>query len=189
MDSEEQETEPSYVHILDNPTDGQLFNADAIVEGTIWTQTDTIVSMMVFFFGIAYQNELQHDPYYCLYVLGFIIVVIIGTQLMEALRVLLAKATIQRINLVKLLIKIVYIPIAFAGGLFARSIVDSVITMPRLGKFGMDSLFMPFVIIIMVLIFLFRNKIFQDPAKKTIVFLQKPITPKDKSATNIKRTK
>jgi len=136
---------------------------------------DSIFGTLAFLAGIAHQTELGKGQHYLAVVVLIFALAVVASEVLDFLRSLATKANLQRPWLAQLLIKAVYMLLAYLTGLFARAISGSVFGAPSASAIGLESMFKPFVVILLLLIFFYENQMLQAPSRQIMLLLDSPI--------------
>ena len=135
------------------------FATPVVAEAVFFQIGDGIVATLAFIFGITHQNDLSRSQSYIVVVAVIAVVALLLTTAMRFLRdVVEGRSThfIKRPNVAALLIKLIYVTVAYLIGLLSRIASDLVTAAPRVGFFGLVTLTKPFIIVVLTTTFLFE---------------------------------
>jgi hypothetical protein len=151
------------------------FDPGAVTDVVPLQMMDAIWAVVGFIFSLYHQDELSKSAHYIgavLLVFGF---VLLASTVLEYLRSMVQRPSVQRPKLLELLIKIVWIIVGYLIGLFSRAVAEPFTTAPRVGHFGVETIFMPLIILILLLIMFYQQRMMFEPNRQIHQWVSKPL--------------
>jgi len=136
---------------------------------------DSIFGTLAFLIGIMHQTELSKGERYLAVVVLIFALAVVLSEVLDFLRSLASKADLQRPWLAQLLIKATYMVLAYLTGLFARAISDAISGAPRASPISLESMFKPFMCILLLLAMFYENQMSQAPPARIIAWIDQPL--------------
>ncbi len=150
----------------------EAYSTSVLVNSALFQYTDNIISMLAFMFGILHQAQLSTSSDYLVYI---VLTAAVGLAVAHVSEYLGRPNMKWRPWLVQLSRKLMLIAGAYATGLLARIVADWLFNGPSRGLFGLESLVMPSLFIVLIVMLLYRDQMTQALPVDVIRSLDTPI--------------
>jgi len=150
----------------------EAYSTSVLVNSALVQYTDNIISMLAFMFGILHQAQLSTSADYLVYI---VLTAAIGLAIAHVSEYLGRPNMKWRPWLVQLSRKLMLIAGAYTTGLLARIVADWLFNGPSRGLFGLESLVMPSLFIVLIVMLLYRDQMTQTLPVDVIKSMDAPI--------------
>lgn len=123
---------------------------------------DGILGTVSFVFGIQHQTDLSKSDAYVISVMIIFLGGLAGSELAEYLKINLSRGHFKRPWPVQILLKLALMVVLYTTGFVARVFTNTVSELPKKGAFGWQELYMPFMVIVAVVLYLYQPQMKQN---------------------------
>lgn len=150
----------------------EAYSTAVLVNSALLQYTDNIIGILAFMFGVYHQAQLSTSADYMVYI---VLIAAIGLAIAHVSEYLSRPNMKWRPWLVQFTRKLMIIAGAYATGLLARIIADWLFNGPSRGLFGLRSLVMPVIFIVLIALLLYRDQMTQALPVDVVKSLDTPI--------------
>jgi hypothetical protein len=121
-----------------------------VIRPMLLSVTDIVLGGLLFVYSVQRSTELEASVHYVAVLLVVFALYVMLTVVKEHLRAISSKPGFRRIELAQLLLRLLFLMLAFVSGLFVRMVSNRIMNAPSAGAFSLFDVIMPAAAITLV---------------------------------------